>query len=135
MSNYTSTTVTEGTLRCRSSFPQGNAVFTTDVGSALGGRGEQPSPAQLLAAAVASCMASMIDYLGSRRGINTVGISIGAGYEEGKSGISALNFHITVPHSCSPAERTVLETAVKNCPVGAAIAPTVEKKISWTWAE
>ena len=135
MSNYTSTTVTEGTLRCRSSFPQGNAVFTTDVGTALGGRGDLPSPAQLLAAAVASCMASMIDYLGSRRGINTVGISIEAGYEEGKNGISALNFHISVPHPTSPAERAVLETAVKNCPVGAAISPSVEKKISWSWAE
>ena len=135
MSNYTSTTVTEGTLRCRTNFPQGNAVFTTDVGTALGGHGEQPSPAQLLAAAVASCMASMIDYLGSRRGINTTGISIAAGYEEGKSGITALNFHITVPQTTTPAERAVLETAVKNCPVGAAIAPTVEKKISWTWTD
>ena len=135
MSNYTSTTVTEGTLRCRTNFPQGNAAFTTDVGTALGGRGEQPSPAQLLAAAVASCMASMIDYLGSRRGINTTGISIAAGYEEGKSGITALNFHITVPQTTSPAERAVLETAVMNCPVGAAIAPTVEKKISWTWTD
>lgn len=135
MSNYTSTTLTEGTLRCRTSFPQGKAEFTTDVSTALGGHGEQPSPAQLLAAAVASCMASMMDYLGSRRGINTIGISIDAGYEEGRNGITALKFHITVPHATNAGERALLETAVKNCPVGAAIAPTVEKKISWTWAE
>ena len=135
MSNYTSTTVTEGTMSCRTSFPQGNAEFTTDVSAALGGRGEQPSPAQLLAAAVASCMASMMAYLGSRRGINTTGISIAAGYEEGKSGLTALNFHITVPQATGPAERALLETAVRNCPVGAAIAPTVEKKISWTWTD
>ena len=135
MSNYTSTTVTEGALRCSTRFPQGNAVFTTDVGTALGGRGEHPSPAQLLAAAVASCMASMIDYLGNRRGIKTVGISIAAGYEESKNGITALNFHITVPHATSPAERTLLETAVKNCPVGATISAAVEKRILWSWAE
>ena len=135
MSNYTSTTVHEGTMRCTTSFPQGNAVFTTDVGSALGGRGEQPSPAQLLAAATASCMASMMAFMGARRNINTQGISIAAGYEEGKSGITALLFHITVPQSTSTDERAVLEAAVKSCPVGAAIAPAVEKKISWTWAE
>ena len=131
--NYTSTTVHEGSMRCRSNFPQGNAVFTTDVGSALGGLGEQPSPAQLLAAAVASCMASMMAFMGARRGIDTTGISIQAGYEEGKHGITALNFHITFPRPCTEADRTVLEGAAKACPVGAAIAPTVQKKISWTW--
>ena len=135
MSNYTAKTVHEGGMRCRNEFTQGGAVFTTDVAAALGGRGEQPSPAALLAATVASCMGSMMAFLGARRGINTEGISIESGYEEGKNGLSALVFHITVPHAVAEAERSVLEAAVKGCPVGAAIAPTVEKKISWTWAE
>ena len=117
MSNYTSTTVHEGSMRCVTNFPQGDAKFTTDVGSALGGRGEQPSPAQLLAAAVASCMASMMAFMGARRELNTSGISIEAGYEEGKNGITALNFHITVPHPTTSAERAVLEASVKGCPV------------------
>ena len=134
MSNYTSTTVHEGGMRCRSEFPQGNARFITDVSKTLGGYGDNPSPAQLLAASVASCMASMIAFMGARRGISTAGISIQAGYEEGKNGITALNFHITVPHPCTEAERSILEAAVRGCPVGAAITPTVEKKISWTWA-
>ena len=134
MNKYTSTTVHEGTMRCHTKFTQGQAEFTTDVGAALGGRGEQPSPAQMLAATVASCMGSMMAFLGARRGINTEGISIESGYEEGKNGLSALVFHITVPHAVAEAERSVLEAAVKGCPVGAAIAPTVEKKISWTWA-
>ncbi|MBQ1960961.1 MAG: OsmC family protein [Akkermansia sp.] len=135
MSNYTSTTEHQGSMRCATQFPQGNAVFTTDVGSALGGLGEQPSPAQMLAAAVASCMASMMAFMGARRGLQTTGIRIAAGYEEGKNGISALNFSITVPHPTTAAERAVLEAAVKNCPVGAAIAPSVAKNISWTWAD
>lgn len=118
-----------------SQFTQGNATFTTDVGSSLGGHGEQPSPAQLLAAAVASCMASMMAFMGARRGMNTQAIAIDAGYEEGKAGISALNFRITVPHPTTPAERAVLEAAVKNCPVGAAVAPSVAKNITWNWAE
>ena len=134
MSNYTAKTVHEGGMRCRNEFTQGGAVFTTDVAAALGGRGEQPSPAALLAATVASCMGSMMAFLGARRGINTEGISIESGYEEGKNGLSALVFHITVPHAVAEAERSVLEAAVKGCPVGAAIAPTVKKKISWTWA-
>ena len=135
MSNYTSTTVHESNMRCRTEFPQGAVTFTTDVGAAVGGLGELPSPAQLLAAAVASCMASMMAFVGARRGLDTSGISISAGYEEGKNGISALNFHITVSRPTTQAERAVLEAAVRNCPVGAAIAPTVEKRIIWSWAE
>ncbi len=135
MSKYTSTTVHEGTMRCHTKFTQGQAEFTTDVGAALGGRGEQPSPAQMLAATVASCMVSMMAFMGARRSINTEGIRIEAGYEEGKTGITALLFHITVPQAVSAADRAVLEAAVKGCPVGAALAPTVEKKISWTWTD
>lgn len=135
MSKYTSTTVHEGTMRCHTTFTQGQAEFTTDVGAALGGRGEKPSPAQMLAATVASCMASMMAFMGARRSINTEGIRIEAGYEEGKTGITALLFHITVPQAVSAADRAVLEAAVKGCPVGAALAPAVEKKISWTWTD
>ncbi len=135
MSKYTSITVHEGSMRCRSEFPAAGASITTDVGAAVGGRGEQPSPAQLLAAAVASCMASMMAYMGARREMQTEGIRIEAGYEEEAAGISALNFHISVPQSTTPAERAVLQAAVKNCPVGAALAPTVSKNITWSWAE
>ncbi len=135
MSNYTSTTEHRGKMRCTTQFPQGKATFITDVGSGLGGLGEQPTPAQMLAASVASCMGSMMAFMGARRELNTEGISIAAGYEEGKSGITALNFCITVPRPTTPAERAVLEAAVKNCPVGAAIAPTVAKNITWNWAE
>lgn len=135
MSQYTSTTVHEGSMRCSTSFTQSSTKMITDVGAALGGLGEQPSPAQMLAASVASCMASMMAYLGARRNIRTEGISIESGYEEGKTGLTALNFHITVPVAVNPGEKAVLEAAVKGCPVGAAIAPTVEKRISWTWAE
>ena len=135
MSNYTSTTVHEGSMRCKTEFRQSATVFTTDVSAAVGGLGEQPSPAQLLAAAVASCMASMMAFVGARRGLDTTGISISAGYEEGKNGISALNFHITVSRPTSQAERAVLEAAVRNCPVGAAIAPTVEKRVIFSWAD
>ncbi len=135
MSNYTSTTVHEGSMRCATNFVAGRACISTDVGTAIGGRGEQPTPAQLLAAAVASCMASMMAFMGARREMNTEGIRIEAGYEEGQAGISALNFHISVPQSTTPAERAVLQAAVKNCPVGAALAPTVNKNITWTWAE
>lgn len=134
MSTYTSTSYHEGGMRYRTEFSQSNVCITTDISAALGGRGESPSPAQLLAASVASCMGSMMVFLGARRGINTEGITIESGYEEGKNGITALNFHITVPQPLTKEEQTILEAAVKGCPVGAVITPGVTKNISWTWA-
>lgn len=135
MSTYTSTTIHEGQFRMRTEFAQSGSSIYTDVGAALGGRGEMPSPAQLLAASVAACMNSMMVFMGKRHNINTEGIIIKAGYEEGRQGITALNFHITIPHPTQAAQRSMLEAAVKSCPVGNAISTGISKNISWTWTD
>ncbi len=133
--NYTSTTTHVGGMRCQSRFAHSGATFATDVDSTLGGQGTYPSPGEMLACCVASCMLSMIAYTGAQKEFETEGISINAGYESSGKGITALVFDITVPSPTSPTVRRFMEAAVKNCPVGNAISPEVEKRISWHWAE
>ncbi len=133
--NYTSTTTHVGGLRCQSRFETSGTAFATDVDSAMGGQGIYPSPAQMLACSVASCMLSMIAYTGAQKEFETEGITIKAGYESSGKGITALNFDITVPTATSPVVRRFMEAAVKSCPVGNAISPEVEKRIHWHWAE
>ncbi len=133
--NYTSTTTIESGMRCRTTYAPSGACFATDVAPALGGLGEKPSPGEMLASCVASCMLSMVAYTGKQKGFDTCGISVRAGYEAGKAGITALVFDITVPMPTPPVTRRFIEGAVKSCPVGNAIAPTVEKRVSWNWAE
>lgn len=100
----------------------------------MGGKGEYPSPAAMMAASVASCMLSMIALTGQNKGVETKGISIASDYESNEKGqITALVFDITVPHEVTSVARRMMEAAAKNCPVGAIIDSSVEKRINWNW--
>ena len=134
--DFSSATTIEDKMRCHTEFfcPT-RAEFSTDVDAALGGLGRQPSPGELLAATVASCMLSMVAYTGSRKGFETGGISIQAACGEGAQGIGSLYFDITVPMSTTPEQRRFIEAAVANCPVGNSLHPDIPKHISWHWAE
>ncbi len=131
--HFTSTTTHVGGLRCQSRFVSSGATFATDVDSALGGQGTYPSPGEMLSCCVASCMLSMIAWTGAQKEFETDGISINAGYEASSEGITALLFDISVPMAANPATRRFMEAAVNNCPVGKAISPQVEKRITWHW--
>lgn len=134
MNNPTSITVHQGGIRCHTTYQPSGKEFTSDVSAAMGGAGEHPSPAAMLAASVASCMLSMIGWLGQNKGFDTTGISIAAGFTEEKGVISALHFDITVPMALTAPQQRMLEGAVKSCPVGNAIAPTVQKDIHWNFS-
>ena len=132
----TSVTIHDGDMRCRTVWEPSGQECITDVGSAAGGKGEYPSPAAMMAAAVASCMLSMIAWTGNHKGFETRGVHIAAGYEtDDKGAITALTFDVSVPVPTSPASRRMMEKAAEHCPVGAIIAPSVEKKITWNWSE
>ena len=132
---YTSATTLENGMRCHTEFfDASRAEFSTEVDAELGGRGELPSPGDMLAATVASCMLSMMAYTGARKGIATAGTSIQAACGEGKQGIGSLHFDITVPAPTTPHERRLLEAAVASCPVGNSIHPDIPKEIVWHWA-
>ncbi len=132
---YTSTTTHVGGLRCQSRFESSGVTFATDVDATLGGQGIYPSPGEMLACTVASCMLSMIAYTGAQKEFETEGITIKAGYEASGEGITALVFEIEVPMPTSPMVRRFMESAAKSCPVGKAIAPQVEKRLHWRWAD
>lgn len=134
--DYTSATTHEGGMRCCTEYRvPAHAHCCTDVGAELGGKGEQPSPGDMLAAAVASCMLSMVAYTGTKKGFDTRGICIRAACGEGARGVGSLHFRISVPSRTTPLERRLIESAVANCPVGNSLHPDIPKEIIWEWAE
>lgn len=134
--DYTSATTLEDSLRCHTQFfGPARAELSTDVDTAMGGLGQQPTPGELLAATVASCMLSMVAYTGSVKGFDTAGICIQAACGEGTQGIGSLVLDITVPMRTTPQQRRMIEGAVANCPVGNSLHPQVAKHITWHWAE
>lgn len=122
-------------MRCQSLFIPSHDRFATDVDSALGGLGEHPSPGEMLAACVASCMLSMIAYTGKNKGFATEGISIRAACAEGSRGVGSLVFDVDVPMPAAPAVRRLMEGAAASCPVGNSLHPEVKKDIRWHWAD
>lgn len=133
---YTSATTLESAMRCHTEFYDASrAEISTDVGAEMGGRGEKPSPGDMLAATVASCMLSMVAYTGAQKGFETAGICIQAACGEGTRGIGSLQFDITVPMATTAQQRRMIEGAVANCPVGNSLHPDIAKEITWHWAE
>jgi len=133
--SFTSSSMLTGGMRCHTNFAPSGATFATDVPKALGGRGELPTPGDMLAACVGSCMLSMLAYTASRKGIDSDGICLKARCTEGPRGIASLELDISVPRALPHDSRKILEAAVRSCPVGNAIHPDIEKKISWHWAD
>ena len=103
--------------------------------AALGIRDKRIQPGDMLAACVGSCMLSMLAYTASRKGIDSDGICLKARCTEGPRGIASLELDISVPRALPHDSRKILEAAVRSCPVGNAIHPDIEKKISWHWAD
>lgn len=133
---YTSDTVHHGDMRCHSVFhSEQPAEFSTDVDAQLGGLGRLPSPGDMLAATVASCMLSMIAYTGAKKGFPTEEVRISAACGEGKQGVGSLHFEIHVPMPTSDHTRRLMEAAVANCPVGNSLHPDIAKNIVWHWAD
>lgn len=123
-------------MRCHTSFFDAErAGFSTDVDAAMGGKGELPSPGDMLAATVASCMLSMVAHTGAHKGFDPAGISIQSACGEGTQGIGSLHFDITVPMPTTPQQRRYIQAAVANCPVGNSLHPDIPKEITWHWAE
>lgn len=122
-------------MRCRTVYSPSQATFTTDVSASIGGLGEFPSPADMLASCLASCTLSMIAYTGAHKGFDTKGISIEASCHEGSRGVGSISLDIHVPTPCPPPMRRILEAAAQSCPVAASLHPDVRKLITWHWAE
>ncbi len=132
---FTSSTLHSGSMRCYSNFTPSGTTFATDVPTALGGRGEFPTPAAMLAATVASCMLSMIAYTAARRQVQAEGICIKAACTEGENGICGIELQITVPTALTHTDRKAIEAAARSCPVGKALHPDIRKNITWQWAD
>ena len=130
--HYTSTTQLEDRMRCHSIMERDDKPeFCTDVPEQLGGRGAMPTPGEMLAATVASCMLSMIAFTGAKRHIPVQGASIQAACGEGKSGIGSLHFRIHLPHVHDEEQLHILKNAVASCPVGSSIRPEIHQELIW----
>jgi putative redox protein len=126
----------EGDLRCRAVHgPSGIELFT-DAPVDNHGRGESFSPTDLVATALATCMATVIGIKAAQKDLPLTGMSIGVEKhmsDDMPRRIVRLPVSITVPLSPEHPDRRLIEAVALSCPVYQSLHPDIDKSVTWTW--
>lgn len=131
--NYNTKTVYEGQGRCLTTHIASGKKFATDLHRDLGGLEDNPAPAELLGATLASCMMSLVSYLAGRKDIDVKGMSIEAQPVTKGLKITGFNLLITMPLSSNHPSRQALEQSAQTCPVKQALDPSIKITQEWKW--
>ena len=126
----------EGDLHCSAVHTPSGNILVTDAPVDNNGRGQAFSPTDLVATALASCMATVIGIVAKRREIAVEGMTVVARKfmsVDTPRRISRLELEIAVPLPGSHPDRKILESAARGCPVHHSIHPDIEVDLQWTW--
>lgn len=128
----------EGGLRCEAKHgPSGQKLFT-DAPIDNHGKGESFSPTDLVAAALGSCMATIMGIVAERHKLDLAGMKVEVTKEMSKDAprrIARLATVIDVPLPADHADREILERAALTCPVHQSLHPEIEKPLEFRWRD
>ena len=125
-----------GELHCDARHGPSGATLSTDAPVDNNGKGEDFSPTDLVAAALGTCMLTVMGIAAQKKGIE-----LGAATASVEKGMSAdmprrivrIAVDITVPLAEDHAEREALEAAALSCPVYHSVHADLEKAVSFRW--
>ena len=126
----------EGQLHCSAVHGPSGAKLETDAPVDNEGKGESFSPTDLVATALAACMATIMGIAAKRHSIDLEGMEIFTIKEMGADAprrIVALKSKITVPLPGDHPQRKLLEAAALGCPVHHSLDPRIEKTVEFVW--
>lgn len=126
----------EGDLHCRVTHGPSGTVLNTDAPKDNQGRGESFSPTDLAAAALGSCMLTLMGIQARTLGIDIDGMTATVDKEMTSAPprmIKSLTVKVRIPKPVGPEDRLKLERAAHTCPVHQSLHPDVEKKIEFVW--
>ena len=128
----------EGQLHCSAVHGPSGAKLETDAPVDNEGKGESFSPTDLVATALAACMATIMGIAAKRHSIDLEGMEIFITKEmsaDAPRRIVALKSKITVPLPGNHPQRKLLEAAALGCPVHHSLDPRIEKPVEFVWRE
>lgn len=126
----------EGDLHCTARHAPSEAIITTDAPKDNQGKGETFSPTDLVAAALATCIGTIIGILGKRKGWDFKGMRIEVEkimINEPFRRIGRLPVQVWMPINLSQEERKMIEKAAAACPVHHSLHPDIEVSIHFRW--
>jgi putative redox protein len=125
-----------GELRCEAVHgPSGQAVVT-DAPVDNQGKGAFFSPTDLVAAALGTCIATIMGIAAQEAGIDLRGLGITVEKEmasEGPRRIGRLTVRIDMPCDLADGDRKTFEAVADLCPVRKSLSPDVETSVAFTY--
>jgi putative redox protein len=128
--------VYEGQLRCALTHEPSGSIIRTDAPKDNMGRGEAFSPTDLVAAALGSCMLTVMGIAAARHNIDLKGTTVDVGKEMATSPVRRID-RITVTLRMAPGipqdKRAMLEAAAHSCPVHKSLHPDVQTPVQFIY--
>lgn len=127
----------KGGLRVESIFGATGEKILTDAPASVNGKEHYFSPTDLIAAALGSCVLTMMGVAAEREGIDLTGVAVEV--DKKMAGppqrISKLNTVVKMPAGLSAEQRTRLENIARRCPVHASLPAEMEKPIEFIYPD
>jgi len=126
----------EGQLHCEAVHGPSGTKLATDAPVDNEGRGESFSPTDLVATALAACMATIMGIAAKRHSITLEGMTIETSKEmstDTPRRIVSLKSKVTIPLPGSHPQRKLLEAAALGCPVHHSLDPKIAKPVEFVW--
>ncbi len=126
----------EGKLHCRAVHQPSGTVLVTDAPLDNNGLGQSFSPTDLVATALASCMATVIGIVAKRKEIAVEGMTVTVRKfmsDDQPRRIKCLELDVTMPLPNMHPDRKLIESAARACPVHHSLHPDIEVLINWSW--
>ena len=125
-----------GDLHCDATHGPSGSTIATDAPADNKGKGESFSPTDLVATALATCMATTAGIAAQDHGVDLSGMTVRIEKHMSKDAprrIVGLPSEIHIPLSSDVPQRVLIENAILNCPVHKSLPPDIERptKIFW----
>lgn len=126
----------EGDLRTRAVHGPSLGSLVTDAPVDNCGKGESFSPTDLVATALATCMATVIGIKAQQKNLDVRGMTVQVEKhmsEDAPRRIVRLPVTIEIPLSPEHPERKLLEATALGCPVHHSVHPEIDKPVTFVW--
>ena len=127
----------EGDLRCTAKHGPSGTTLLTDAPVDNHGKGESFSPTDLLAAALPSCIMTIMGIVAAREGIDLRGMTATTRKvmsSDAPRRITGLRTIITLPIPADSPHRTRLENAADACPVKKSLGESLDAGVEFRYA-
>ncbi len=130
--------VYEGDLHCRLTHEESGSVIFTDAPKDHAGKGEAFSPTDLVAAALASCMATVMGIGAVKHHVNLKGTKVEVVKEMvaiPARRIGSISVDIYMARGIPADKRSLLEGIAHTCPVHKSLHPDVQTPIRFHYSD